>query len=238
MQDYKKMWFELTEKISDGGTLHLRILTRREETVRSSSRDTIFELEGKPELDYDCQDHHLMTTYCITGKGKVFHIENMGSKFGDREFTGAPFGEVYSIDLGDFKYTSHDAENMGEEELEAGWIPHFGSYRPENSEVQIPIFGWTYVCGPLAGGDLHAYPDTGLLVFQTRRGDYPEPGFSGNLQKILKEIDTFKWGKPSHIDEIYGHITKASEIKKNQGIGKFLAYCEELSNKWERIVEQ
>lgn len=124
------------------------------------------------------------------------------------------------------------------EETKGTWESHIGKLgiKVEDKVEEIPVFGWSYK-KTIYGGDINAFPHHGVLVFQTRRGDYPDPGYTGNVEGVLEQIEKFGWGKPPKIEEVYADIQKASRIAKAEGITEFLGYCKELENNWASHLE-
>ena len=127
------------------------------------------------------------------------------------------------------------------EKPEGTWESHIGKLEIKVGDSvedvkEIPVFGWSYK-KMIYGGDIHAYPHTGIFLFQTRRGDYSDPGYTGNLKGVLEQVEKFGWGKPPKIDEVYADIQKASGIAKSDGLKEFLEYCKELEKNWATHLE-
>jgi len=129
---------------------------------------------------------------------------------------------------------------MAKSKLEKVWEPHIGKMQMQAGKdkvEEVPVFSWSYRGKFAYGGEIHAYPHLGILLFQTKRGDYDDdPGFKGNLQEVLKEIDSFGWGKPPNIEEVYNDIQAASTIAKNNG-NRFFQHCKELETKWQTYLK-
>jgi hypothetical protein len=127
---------------------------------------------------------------------------------------------------------------MTVKKVKGTWEPHIGKMemKVEDKVKEVPVFGWSYRVGSIYGGEVHAYPHLGLLLFQTRRGDYPDPGFSGDLKKVVKEIDSFGWGKPPHLEEVYNDVEAASKMVKSD-VNGFIEHCKELEKNWENYLQ-
>ena len=123
---------------------------------------------------------------------------------------------------------------MTEKESKGTWEPRIAKLEIQVGDKveQIPVFRLSYKKEDIYAGYVDAFPHHGVLVFQTTRRDYPEPGYTGKPADIVRETERFGWGKPPKIEEIYNDIQKASEIAKSDGIKKFLEYCKELENNW------
>lgn len=123
-------------------------------------------------------------------------------------------------------------------EKEKVWESKIGKMQMKTGEdtvEDIPVFLWSYKVGFIYGGDVYAYPHLGILLFQTKRGDYPDPGYTGDDEKVLKQLESFGWGKPPHIKSVYEDVSEAARIAKTD-INEFLKYCKDLETKWKSYI--
>lgn len=104
---------------------------------------------------------------------------------------------------------------------------------PHKSSASYPIFRWSFgEEGGITGAKLHAWPFHGLFVFKVRGNEIK---FS-SIQDLLKEIDSYGWGKPPHIEEVFKDITETKERSPLKGLEEFKQVAERLRQKWNKLV--
>lgn len=118
---------------------------------------------------------------------------------------------------------------------ESGWNMHVGAYDfifTNGPQVKLPTFGWHYVKGNHPELQIHAQPHNGKFGFIVEEA---EIGYEGGLKNVISEIDNMGIEMPDYIEEVYGHILKATSYRSRNG---FLRYCIELRAGWERLIKK
>ncbi len=104
---------------------------------------------------------------------------------------------------------------------------------PHDSGTSYPVFQWTFGAKDgIKGGTLRAWPFQGILVLDVR-GD--EEKFDTTLS-VLKRIDEYGWGEPSHIDEVLQDIQETKSKFPTRNIEEAQQIFEELRQKWQTLA--
>ncbi len=104
---------------------------------------------------------------------------------------------------------------------------------PHKSEVSYPVFRWIFgEKDGITGGKLHAWPFHGIFVFKVRA---KEIRFT-SIENLLKEIDSYGWGKPPHIEEVFKDVIETKEMSPLKNLEEFKQVSEELRQKWSKLI--
>lgn len=130
------------------------------------------------------------------------------------------------------------AEKPTEEKL--GWIMNIRDMSTATQGFSYPVFEWSYgLKRGIRGGELRAWPQNGMLVFEDRRGptDMPKGGWKFNsVEEALAKINEYGWGEPPHIKEIFQDILglkKKIPFKNREDAEKTF---KELKEKWQVLI--
>lgn len=83
----------------------------------------------------------------------------------------------------------------------------------------------------MIGGEIIVMPDKGKIAFLDRRMSRPQ--LYGDPEDVLRVLNTYGWGEPSHFDEITGSLKEFKQIMES-GISSDYA-LETIVEGWERL---
>lgn len=102
---------------------------------------------------------------------------------------------------------------------------------PHTGDTSYPVFEWIFG-KEVIGSKLRAWPFQGIFVLDVRR----EQDRFCSVEKLLIRLNSYGWGEPPHIDEVFKDIMETKEMLPIKDIEGFREVSDKLRQKWEGLV--
>lgn len=117
-------------------------------------------------------------------------------------------------------------------DAELGWIMQVHEISHQ-SGLSFPIFEWHFCSELVLAGIVQAWFQ-GFFIFQDRRKS-SELRFD-TVEDLLAKIDTYGWGEPPCIDEIFLDITEVHQIFPVRTKEEAQRILQDLQQRWESLI--
>jgi len=101
---------------------------------------------------------------------------------------------------------------------------------PSEGDFSSPLFCWTF--DGEDGVVLCAWPFHGFFIFKVRG---KEAKFT-SIEELLKEIDSYGWGEPPHLQEVFKDVIETKEKSPADSLKEFTEVAEKLRQKWNSLI--
>ena len=101
------------------------------------------------------------------------------------------------------------------------------------SGLSFPVFEWRFRSELVWAGTVQAWFQ-GFFIFRDRR-ESSELRFD-KVEDLLVRIDTYGWGEPPYIDEIFLDITETRQMFPVRTVEEAQRILQQLQQKWENLI--
>lgn len=116
--------------------------------------------------------------------------------------------------------------------VEASWVMQIREIS-DRSGLFFPVFEWRFCSELVWAGTVQAWIQ-GFFTFQDRR-ESSELRFD-TVEDLLAIIDTYGWGEPPCIDEIFLDITEARQMFPVRTIEEAQRIFQDWQQRWENLI--